>query len=1658
MIIKNTTQNRLVQSPFLYLQAAGSDFSDFSARGIHLRWQLKGILADNHLPKGNLASDPLYETGIGYNKPEDFVTIYKARYTREFPVDLTLQKPPTSTVESGTIRSWTYTDEIVTGIPDLLMSVEVRFTDIGLYDLTRSHFSPMTNPGAFIQEYPGVIEIQPIGQLMFKVCLYIEKKRDTGSIQAETVSVPDLASTDQRYVSCRRTALFRNIKENNVCMTCENMEYIRYKCTEGFVSRIRIITYDNTLIGYEKSWQKIGDFSLSMNDEEVKQRLDDPSDQENQVNRQWPKFNDTDIDSGAFTVSTDNYMDRWTPASSANGIKYAVDEYLQLSRTDLLAQGSAPSSTEGDSAVNEFSYLEILNILATDYHVARMLGLGHIDQQSREAENAVHIYCATYGTRATLGPDFPAGVRLHVSMSIPTSQKDYRYPPVPELEPVTYGLTSLNGSTQPSSLTLPGGYTPDGISRFIKINQKPYPNQVALQPFFATDDEFCLCNKSIPIMYGLEYRRDDEPDFRKPELLRDSFYFDAYGYPETLPIPEQDQPGQPVFTHRETEEGIHHYALYSINWFSRSSQLSNTVPTDQTVFSRKPLPPLNLMAQFIQQENSLIFSTALEQAMLSAITGADKSLARVTFEWNQVHNDAYQFADEVTFFMRKQQPLMVRGVITNVQGLPNNRALVSTGPGTITSVTPVETVQPAVPASIAASFSGGILSAGQFLFEIESVQSTGNNPSFIVKKILQRTSVEDPYEPGSYLLSESYKSPDNAVQFTANQNLSDPAFWDARLDKNIRIEQFFQLDLYGSSAGANNKLFTVLKVSYNGSSTEITVKETIPAPAAATPGTISYKKYVKYRQTIHSLQAIIIPEELPELSTGDSVELIAAGGNSQTYTIAGVFPGNHYTRIDFTQPLPDTSAFAGVLVIDKTEVINALNGPNKKLIVNGKDLTKELIPSHREFHLIDAGESVHEFVIGGIYDTAEVLSIPDNVTGGASGMYAITIDHFVLQAPLDPDVSWYKGSVRIEEDPAFFPSTSSPVYRAPEIKVLQILSIDITGTTTKMVAYDAAFDPGSPMSNPQEDYMPIRTGTGVFINAHPGYRCYLTKANSNTSGSNPFRNADLLPLPGEGARRTLLSARSEDHELSKTSGLSAPVVLLAQEIIVPLPPEVPVGPAFATRPDVYGKSTYTFDLGINTTGGREPYAIVCYRAELRKLLTTLYLPATVQQIFTDMAALSEEDAAFFNSRFRDLANVVYDTTTHQFKIYPGGTFRFPLPDNTGYIIPNANSSIVQRPFNGIRHLDDTFTVTLYINGSGTSVTESRTMHRIVADALDGAYLPLTEQPILYKYLKDGRITSPEKPKVRSSNGELIVPGNPIDFTVFDPFPMAVKYTAGSAKKVRFTDYTIDGAADTHYFYFAVELNNKFEVSDRGPVAGPISLVNTISAEAPVVKSIFSTPANLLYQTGPTVTFSINDYIDSEKIRRIRIFRSTDHRSAASVRTMSLAKEIAVGVPIIDDFEGLTDLPYGEPLFYRIVALREILNEQQEVEYVPSKPSEISLTNIIDQVNPAAPLLSVGSDPYAPGDSSMTNVTLSWKKTVHNGSYSLYKMSVSGNWVKLAEIRTNADTVGSVLGSTDFGSPDLVKLDENGKEIYHHFKVVAANSSNLLSVEERILTV
>jgi hypothetical protein len=1646
-------ENPRLQSPYLYLQAAGSDGGDETSPGVHLRWDFQHALGDQHLPKGKLAAPGgPYETEIGFNRDDDYVRLYRAPYDAKlFAVSADLGKVTGGIEESGVRRAWRYTGLFPIPGDSSETVVELRFTDLLLYDLVRAQVDPAVDAREFLRRYEGTLEVEAVGKHLLRACLSFtpDRKHEAPGepwARAEAITPRDRRNGGDPYVACRRE-VHPETERETICFACEDVRYLRLRCWRCVPVGVELQTYEDYTLGVALGppgpWKPVAELSLSLDDGRVLDRLANaPADD---VDRRWPRFNDTD-GTGAFTVSVPNYKDRWY---RPDGLRAAVERYLELSRTDVKASETLtdPATAPNDAAV-ETSYLDTLNVVGLDFHVARMLELGHIDPEPGVASTP-HVYLAEYVTEAPLEPGEGEGEErpwvTHYYLAPPVTWADYRLPPAPVLRAPRYGLWHQPVENEPPRLlTDAAGYARTTPSRYVNLDREPYETETSpLPPFWSGGPDHCGCASTLPVLYGVEYRRLGEPEWRRPEASHDPDYTDPAGLPETVPIPEQG--ANPVFTHVETEEGEHEYALYAVNWFSRVSPPGNVVQTDFTHFDvlRALKPPAGFAVQLVQPESPLVFTTRDEQERLAALPGPDRTLVRVSFDWDQVHNAAYQFADRVELFFRQRLPEAIQGLVSTAAGnlavLPDHRVRVRTAPQTVASQVPPLVRQPFLLPAQEPRYAGGAFTTEGRTYVVDDLEfpdPTGNNPTFVVRQVRQTAALAGP-QPDEFVTTESWVGPTaTGVPFVAVENLGREANWDCRLARTVYLEPFhevFGVSVHGSAG--NDRAYTVRSVALVGTQTRVTVRETVGSSAAPL-GNLLYRRRARVVGVSPGAAQFRVEGDLAAgpggLAVGAQLRVYGAPQNAGTYTVTSVSAAAGETVIGVT-PAPASSTASGWLDYPKVLPITAVYPGNRIFAVAG-DRRAELAPPRYETRTEDDG-TVTEWVVGGLSGAATITELEDvdadgnPVPGSHTGVFEIAFASLVLRDHVDPGVEWHRGTVRVMEDAALFPPVGDPAYRAPEMKVLNVWETDRSGATLRLVAFDPTFDPAfdpSGSHDPRAGYMPIRQGAGVDANVHPGYRLYLL---ADTSGGNNFQASVLLPAPGEESRKTVMAARSADSSVPGAySPLTPPAVLLAQEIRDPVPPGIPTGPLFATRPDFYGKATYTFDVEVGT-----PYALVFSRGTDRGILDALYKQSTVAQILAGLAALPGPDAAFANDRWQDLANAVTDATGHFPQYIPGG-YRFPVPDNDRYVLPHENPAVVVRPFQ-----------------AGNVPPGS--IPGAVRAAIEGSFVPLTERPLLFAQMDPGTTTSRRAPVLRDAAGDPLAPGDP----AYDPSPMAVRLPGGG--KVRFTDYALDGASAARYFYFAVELSNRMQRSDRSPVAGPVTLVNSSPPQPPEIRSVHvRTPDPVVGRT-TAVVFTLNDYLPSERVERFQVYRATSTAQALGVRGMELVKTVKAGEEVADDFAGLEFPLFGQPLFYRVVALRRFLNEEGREEWAPSFPSEVREIRVIDTVVPPAPELAYAFGTPLPGSPvRFPDVVLSWNRTAWNPRYHVFKMNALGNWVKVHTLESNAPVVTLDLAATDLGTNVLPKQNDAGRTLYHRFKVVTENSSGLLSKADRPLTI
>jgi len=1703
MSIIDLSSTPVVQSPYTYLQAAGSDGADRTVKGIHLRWDFLKTLGDNHLAKGDYTLTTPYVSETGFNREDDYIRICRTGFVKKYFITIDFDVSQTTEVNTGTLRAWQYSLP-VDSLSGATRDVTVRFTDYTQYDAiiaSQSTFDTID----LLAQYTGIVEIEADKGLFFYAKFDALLTAKESYIRVESVTLPDSLDNAQKQVSCRK----KFVGTVDKIVSCDNIKYLRFDYNMVSWKGVQIYCYEDYIAGINEddAWDEIGKFALSTDDAVIGPRF--IAAQVDGASGHWPKFNDDDPSTGEFTVNKLNYQKRWrrpgfsfdkdnTSSNDFNGLQHFVHTYMELSASDERALASIPSDDSSDPTTQDISYLDMIRLMSLDYHVARILGLGHIDQLSR-LKNPPYIYCLEYKTMVRLEPPLDSDdERTHIYMTTPVSPTDYRLPARPQLAAVTYGISVDNGTSTPTLLTDEDGYAPFGNIRFVNINRGPFNFEKPFGPFYYDPTEFCLCEETQPVAYGLEYKEVSESGYRKPEICHDSEYLDASGMPETVPILEGGTPK--IFTHQEEEEGTHEYSAYAINWFSRVSPLSDPVEV-VTEFPKHAnlLPPFNFAVQLIQDEDpaepvisekALILTTQAEQNILSMIPGTDKTLVRTTFDWNHVHHHAHQYADYADIFFRRPEPLIVKGKISAVTVLPQHRAEIETTSYTITSTFPSTTVTPVISPADAAKFVGSFFSSGGNNYVIENVSSTGANPTFTVKQLKEIVASADPLHPGQFVSNETFESPIIDDLFFTAENMGDTANWDLRMTKRIYLEKFYsnaKVTLRFSPTRV--KEFDIKSVTYSGGNTVIDVEKPI-GTALISGMTLEYS--VKHEITAVGSGTFTIAGNLTsDFTAGKVFRVFANKDNDAAYTVNSSAYSGGNTVITVVGAIPNTANDDGLLEVVVSRAIVSINAVTNSFVIAG-NMVSEIDAAYLEYKTESDG-SLSRFVVGGIKDMVDfepILTTPapgSGVLPEGTGYIQLKFQNYDLLPHPDPEVTWYKGTVRLRDA-----SLNMQVYPVSYIGNLTSSS----APHLAVVIQDPGFVPASAGSG--SDFYTLDLGTPQDANFHPGYRLYLSADNGVdpvtgtplTSAARNFDSNEILPVfsdMNEGNRQTYMSIRSYDVKNELESFLSNPVVLLAQKIMVPLAPDPPQGPLYATRPDFYGKSTYTFDTRLDTTTipGRVPYSVVFYRTSEDRVLDVLYKRSTKEAILNALDALGntvKHDPQLWNILFgvqTDTAENASTSNGPDFVTYSttAGTFNWPLPDNDAVVLTyesnKALSSTNPAPSGGLVYpFSNASFVFKFDTPAYTIYGKPWTPHQIVRRVLQDAFLSLTEQAPMFSYFKTGTVTSSVKARSRDASGNLLDP------LTNDIFPMIRKLPGSGDTVIRFTDYTLDGASKSLYFYRAVEMDDKFKFSPPSLPLGPVLPVNAFPPDKPQIRKMITRRQDVTKGISTSILFEINEYSQNENISKVEIYRATNELDALSVRTMKKVKSIAWGEPVLDDFSDVPFPLFGEELYYRIIVIRTI----EDVEDVllapapgpmdpvptimidlPSLPSDSSKTEIADVIIPEAPRLYSENGISTPTE--LQDVLLKWNPTCYNGTYHLQKLTSDGNWVEIYSVKVK-DTpmqyppldISNLPDFTNFPeTQNLPRVDSDGNPVYHSFRVQVQNSAELFNLFEKELT-
>lgn len=1533
-------RNVSLQSGHLYLQAAGSLGAD-STKGIHLRWLLKGALA-THLPKANYAA-----TFVNFNKPEDFVRIYRARYSpRAHSLDLSAQPQLLNQYE------WIYSS----GGEAFYLS----FLDRARYDQVRAAIDPALNANGFMQAYgSALLELEHKTKLAFAVQLVFATLSATNSVDLELRSVEENKFAAHRLVSLRQSYTVPQL--NQTKLFSENIRSIRFSANQAVLQRVLFEFYDYFLATSvaERAWQFIGKYALTTDDSVAFQRLEPSA---GSVHGNWRRYND-----GAY-VNIDNYRQKWNSSAlpSGNRILETVKKYINLS--DNAANPTAkelifyndPAAVpipgfepeEGfDPSDNQFeiSNLFLLQLSSLDYHIARLLGLGALDLDSDILAGS-HVYLAEYVTLGDLNDGMDARRVQHLFMSLPTSLTDERLPLPIDLKAPAPGVVFGPDTEAPTVLTDADGYSHDGHTRYLSLFHEPLPEEIEDAPFFQPPFLFVSAERTLPVYAGIEYRQTGVSDWVKPELAFDGAWLNVDATvsddfkQESRHIVVSD-PIYPVFVHRERQTGWHDYSSYGISWFSRST---NSVVVRSIETNIRPnnllLPATNVNALLVVREQPLFLTSATEQAEHATIATADKTFIRLAWDYNhgqelidyhreingellpgyaELPDNEELFAEDFEIYFRDSVPNAIGGKVISVANDANPiMAVVTTGEYVYESMgtdpisgLPIESLVPNLPASLEPNFIGGLLVVNGINYPIQAIDNSGAFPRFTVLKV---------------------DADGNAVD----------------LDTSIPPGEL--------SAPVADGLFTVV--------------ENMATTANWGPG--------------------------------NPVGILA---HAEPTAI-------HREEVDVRQP-------------DGT------------------------IDTH-----------VHKF--RGVYRNALIeAELEQNIH---QGLYKITFTGFAMPQHSQAGgpghrIEFSKGVLRIH-------TAASPSGPRKELTVARAENIGAAGDLV-LYAADTSFVAG----DPAYDAIPLGVNS---VNYYPGYRAYLF-----ADAPHNLTEANTLPSGDAQVRYTIFGLRTHDSALGYYSKMSVPALMFARAVSEPQQPRPPAGSAYATRPDFYGKSTFTF----TTVFEHAPYSVQYLRASDIQILRGLYTADnggdptvwTVQRIQEEIFENGAEQ--FFNDRWRNLVGLDYTypanpSNNGRFEELPPGGLALPLP-NSARFIAAVNAFIdSHNAFYGdsVAHLTTISSLHQVVIPASANNAELQ-VKDFMRETIQNCFLPLTEIPIIYERIKGLSYQPiPKKQVVRDRNGVLLSPSHPD----FDMAPMAKKVGPNPAavppkvlNETQFTDFNLDGASNAHYFYAVREFNLMMQAGAYSQILGPVYMVHTAPPRSPELIKVTPILESRNPDIAPGIELRINGYPAVQHIKTLQVYRATNGLDARSVRTMTKLPEIdvvATGMASntvwmsTDNFSDLGYVPYGDPLFYVLTVSRGVEYFDRDgvlvTDLVPSEPSKMVLTNIVENYNPDPPTLQYYATPVN-GNGEVEQVTLAWPKHVHNGKYHLYKRNAEGNWIDIAVVaQDNSVRIVLALASTSLGSGTLQVQDDSGNPIYHHFKVVSENFAGMISQAEEILTI
>jgi hypothetical protein len=784
----------------VYLQAAGADGSDGVPEGIHLRWSFAGELGSNHLAKGHY--DDLTLDPANFNQANDFIAIFRTPYANAATVSIDLQA--VTPIINYAAKQWTYIiNQSANNIP-ISNRVDLTFTDSALYNELAGTIDPSEAYFSFLKAYTGTMELQVENKSGYRFDFNFNNPMSSNAVlKIQAQCLADVESTTSETVYARQTVSVVGGASSNPTIWGENIQSVSLKMSPGsFIQGFSFETYNDFLVTRNDSdWTPVGSgFSLSLSEQQVFDWLETAT---YPVDNRWPQYRD------GTTLKVANYQDKWlTSYPDQPSMLSVVTDYLSLSETDPRAMVIL-NNDDGTPGLS-LSYVDLLNTVAIDYHLARMLGLGFIDVLDGEVSDQ-YIYRLTYSNCAGLSDPTPLNRSY---MTLPSSKENSLLPLQPDIRPVSYGLRGVSSTALSAYDT--NGYATVGNTRAVSIGREPFNDEIAGYDFFTdlsrVDNTNVFVNNQ-PVQYGIEYRPASQNNYVKPEITQqNAFGTQYYAYDPDFPatgIPEivlvADDPTS-LYIQIEKQPGVHYYAIYGVSWFSRASPLSVETATDDTEFPGQNtlLPPTGITVQYVQQEDPLLFTTQQEQDWLTGRMAAfpeeDTGLTRIVFNWlditditslSEITEPQLQTAvkpDQVNAYFNPSAPFEIIGAVQKlvpVAGQPAQLQVI-TGPYTQIDNT---VILPYIPADQFFRFTNSLLNTPDGQFQVKSITAGTSYPIITIQQIPQNAALDDAQNPGGYILQQTFLAPSVGSRFSMVENLSNPENWDP-LSEGVSLYSF----------------------------------------------------------------------------------------------------------------------------------------------------------------------------------------------------------------------------------------------------------------------------------------------------------------------------------------------------------------------------------------------------------------------------------------------------------------------------------------------------------------------------------------------------------------------------------------------------------------------------------------------------------------------------------------------------------------------------------------------------------------------------------------------------------------------------------------------------------------------------------------------------